>query len=126
MKHLLLSAFLFAHFSLPAQHKLVGFSESGEINAPNAGGNIWEMNLDGTGFNVLKNFEIQKPVHPQGEMVTGSDGKGYGIAKGYDFDAATQLFYQYDFDTQKLRVRRVFKDSLWDSPLLIASNGLLY
>ncbi|MFN0034901.1 MAG: T9SS type A sorting domain-containing protein [Saprospiraceae bacterium] len=117
---------LFGHATLFAQTKLVGFSESGEINAMNSGGMVWEMEPDGSGFSVLKNFEAQKPIRPLGQMVVGPDGKGYGIAKGFDFDANAQVFYQYDFENKMLDVIRVFKDSLWDSPLIIGTDALLY
>ncbi|MBC7777717.1 MAG: T9SS type A sorting domain-containing protein [Phycisphaerae bacterium] len=123
---LLVLLFFIGHASLFAQTKLVGFSESGEINAVNPGGSIWEMNTDGTGFKVLKNFQTQKPIRPIGDMVVGLNGKGYGIAKGFDFDSKVQVLYQYDFESKMLSVVRVFRDSFWNAPLLLGADGLIY
>jgi hypothetical protein len=42
---------------LLAQVRLVGFSEYGEANQANAGGSIFEVNADGSDYQVIKNFE---------------------------------------------------------------------
>ncbi len=126
MKKLLLPLLLVSSQFLFGQSKLVGFSESGEINAPNSGGMIWEMNPDGSGFQVLKNFHIQKPVHPLGEMVIGPDGQGYGFAGGYDIDAGVEVFYQYNFTTKDLSILKVFNDSPFAAKLLMGTDGVLY
>lgn len=126
MKKLLLPLLLSFGPFVFSQSKLVGFTASGEINAPNAGGMIWQMNTDGSDFQALKNFNIQKPIRPNGAMVIGPDGMGYGLAHGYDFDAGVQVFYQFNFTTKALSVLKVFKDSPWSATLLVGIDGFLY
>ena len=89
-------------------------------------GMIWEMNPDGSGFQAIKNFHIQKPLRPVGEMVMGSDGQGYGFAAGYDIDAGVQVFYQYNFTTKDLQILKVFPDAPFGPKLFLGADGVLY
>ncbi|MBV6439174.1 MAG: T9SS C-terminal target domain-containing protein [Haliscomenobacteraceae bacterium CHB4] len=72
---------LFCLFFLPllsAQKKWVGLAQYGNFGHEHSGGMIWEVNTDGTNFNVLKNWAYPRIGSPSDNLVSGQDGKLYG------------------------------------------------
>jgi hypothetical protein len=72
---------LFIIFCAPllAQVRLVGFSEYGEANQANSGGSIFEVNADGSDYQVIKNFEGSQ-LEGTHKIFNESDGNLYGFA----------------------------------------------
>lgn len=129
MKNCFLFLLMLAPSFLIAQVKLVGFSDSGEINTEQEGGMIWEINEDGTGFHVLKSFQSEQNVSlifPIGDMLIGPDGKGHGFAQSYGQDTTTQYLYQYDFTNKQLSLQKSFPDAPWDLPKIMGTDGFMY
>ncbi len=79
MKNLLLAALLLVSADLLAQHKLVGYSRHLPTNGE--GGFIWEMNIDGSGFKVLHDFDQDVvPGYRPSHLIKSADGNYYGTA----------------------------------------------
>lgn len=69
---------------LPQQQILTGISRYGDFASSASGGMVWEIGADGTGFNVLKNWDYKRTGAPRGNLIAGDNGLFYGITEGLD------------------------------------------
>jgi uncharacterized repeat protein (TIGR03803 family) len=106
-----------------ADGKLYGVAVSGGANSR---GTAYRINLDGTGFTVVHNFDTAA-ANPYGTLVQGLDGKLYGTTS--NAAGGTGAIYRMNIDGSAFQVLHTLISTEGQNPragLMQTSDGKLY
>ena len=107
-------------------YNLVGSTHGG---GPNGSGVVYKLNSDGSGFNILKGFDVRTSPNPQAGFIKGTDGKLYGNFNwGGQYNNGRVV--RLDADGTNLTVLHHFNHAATGSSpfgnLIQGNNGYLY
>jgi hypothetical protein len=117
--------------------KLVGLSRFGPHESAFSGGMAWEVNADGSGFNVLKHWSFPRIGQPQGNLLAGKDPYFYGFTRGYEGAQAALYFNRFKVENGSLQTLRILQRTDFSATnvsanfslsaqLVLASDGFFY